>query len=176
MSDNEYEPIPRPWKAEPDHKAFDSSGYGCEIKRVPGLGSLCGYVGIPQAHPWYGLHTDARVTPLDDLDVTDRTSVIDLFLESIGEHADGRVRLGMALDVHWGITFAGHMPDDDAPGIWRFGFDCGHAGDLVPLLAETVGPASRLFAGYVYRDMDYVTGQCARLAAQLRLIARRGTV
>jgi hypothetical protein len=55
----------------------------------------------------------------------------------------------------------------EAP-LWWFGFDCGHAGDLVPELAKQFPLIAEL--GGVYRDRDYVVGETCRMAAQLRRI------
>lgn len=48
-----------PWKGEPDYKEWDAHGYTCYIKRHPSLGHLCGYVVIPNDHPWHGQHYDS---------------------------------------------------------------------------------------------------------------------
>lgn len=41
------------WETEPDHAEWthEESGYRCEIRRVPGMGHLCGYVTLPPGHP-----------------------------------------------------------------------------------------------------------------------------
>lgn len=97
------------------------------------LGHLCGYVGVPRSHPWYGLFCD-------NIDVR----------------------------VHGGLTYCGEelpkrnrlkpYPHDTRLAIWWIGFDCAHAGDLVP--------GSRLRGG-VYRDRDYVFKQIERLVEQV---------
>ena len=74
--------------------------------------------------------------------------------------------------VHGGLTFAGtHVDKDDAT--WWYGFDCGHAGDVVPGI-PVLGAATPLPWGGVseYRDLDYVRGECTDLASQL---AQRAT-
>ena len=43
-----------PWKAEPDRGDWEEQGYACSIRRMPLSGHLCGYVGVPQGHPWFG--------------------------------------------------------------------------------------------------------------------------
>ena len=68
----------------------------------------------------------------------------------------------------------------DAEPVWWFGFDCAHAGDLMPghrsILREIGMPepswASLAGSGYheVYRTVAYVEGQCAMLAFQLQAI------
>jgi hypothetical protein len=44
-----------PWSTEPDEKSWvdAETGLHCFIKRHPGLGHLCGYVGVPPEHPAY---------------------------------------------------------------------------------------------------------------------------
>lgn len=65
------------------------------------------------------------------------------------------------LDVHGGITFAGKF---DEPDIHWIGFDCGHAGDLIPAMDKLL-PGLRMEE--VYRNMNYVTEETENLAKQL---------
>jgi len=46
----------RPWENEPDHAEWvqEPSGYKCRISRMEGSGALCGYVGIPKGHRFWG--------------------------------------------------------------------------------------------------------------------------
>ena len=46
----------RPWENEPDHAEWvqEPSGYKCRISRMEGSGALCGYVGIPKEHRFWG--------------------------------------------------------------------------------------------------------------------------
>src|SRR5579884_1161092 len=46
---------PGPWQDEPDKEQWtdEATGYACLIKRNP-VGALCGYVGVPEGHPWHG--------------------------------------------------------------------------------------------------------------------------
>ena len=50
----------RPWEDEPDHAEWVQavSGYRCRIKRNPITGTLCGYVGIPREHRFWGIGYD----------------------------------------------------------------------------------------------------------------------
>lgn len=41
------------WIDEPDYVSWKHKDYVCEIMRN-GFGSLCGYVTLPESHPWYG--------------------------------------------------------------------------------------------------------------------------
>ena len=50
----------RPWEEEPDHAEWiqEPSGYKCRIKRNETTGTLCGYVGIPKEHRFWGVGYD----------------------------------------------------------------------------------------------------------------------
>jgi hypothetical protein len=58
------------------------------------------------------------------------------------------------LEVHGGVTFNDGV---------RIGFDCAHAGDLVP-------GRDLAHSDDVYRNMAYVKAECKRLAEQLRAV------
>jgi len=135
---------PGPWADEPDKRQWPDreTGLPCLIVRGP-LGALCGYVGVTESHPWFRRDYD--------------DSTVDI-------------------SVHGGLTFAApcspdgdegrsicHVPDPGEPDhMWWFGFDCCHINDLVPG-ARSQYPGS----DDVYRDLDFVAGQCANLARQL---------
>ena len=44
-----------PWTNEPDEVEFEHAGFPCVVSRVPETGALCGYVGLPHGHPWFGM-------------------------------------------------------------------------------------------------------------------------
>jgi hypothetical protein len=69
------------------------------------------------------------------------------------------------ISVHGGLTFSGAIDDGD---LWLLGFDCGHAGDLVPHY-----PGAFQREGDVYRDLEYVEAQCTSLAKQMYEIAKK---
>lgn len=50
----------RPWENEPDHAEWiqEPSGYKCRITRNKTTGTLCGYVGIPKEHKFWGVGYD----------------------------------------------------------------------------------------------------------------------
>ena len=150
-----------PWADEPDKRqwAAEVTGFPCLIVRGP-MGALCGYVGVPASHPAHG-HNYASYGYGDDGERLPR-SALD---EAIND-----------LEAHGGLTFAdgcGHGADESkgichvpGPGepddVWWFGFDCAHAGDLTPRCDAGRG---------MYRDVAYVTGECASLAKQLAAIS-----
>ena len=57
----------RPWENEPDHAEWvqEVSGYKCRISRMEGSGALCGYVGIPKGHRYWGVIYDEGDAELD---------------------------------------------------------------------------------------------------------------
>jgi hypothetical protein len=56
----------RPWENEPDHAEWENEvGYKCRISRMEGSGALCGYVGIPKGHTFWGVIYDEGDEELD---------------------------------------------------------------------------------------------------------------
>lgn len=55
-----------PWKSEPDKVQWidDKTGLYCMIIRGP-VGALCGYVGVPEGHPFYGVKYNGCVRGKD---------------------------------------------------------------------------------------------------------------
>jgi len=153
----------KPWETEPDFKVFESSGLRCVLNRSD-LGCWTGYVAVPADHPWYGLDYNAKpVTPPDPQD--DSMSIVGV------------------ISVHGGLTYSGTFHDSEKHkqvtdlvwgqgGDWYFGFDCAHHMDYMPCMEKYSVRESELL---IYRDIDYATGECARMAAQLAIVGRRRT-
>lgn len=92
-------------------------------------------------------------------------------------------------DVHGGVTYTDGCQDDGGPichasptPAWWIGFDCAHAGDLVPemvMLSKRYG-LSRYRGSIcdrdVYRDVPYVKSEIKRLAAQAAKAEARNEV
>lgn len=132
-----------PWLAEPDKEqwADEATGYPCLLKRSP-LGALCGYVGVPEGHPWHGADYDA-VEPYPDV------------------HG-GLTYASLCQEGPEDETIC-HVPAPGEPEpLWWLGFDCAHSGDLMP--AERHYFDGELYG--TYQTAQYVKDQCARLAAQ----------
>jgi len=74
----------------------------------------------------------------------------------------------LQISVHGGITWSemGEGGEYRTEGLWWFGFDCAHFMDYVPGLNEALG-RRRLLADGEYRNIEYVTNECKRLAEQL---------
>lgn len=125
------------WRIEPNHVDFEAHGLKCAMRRA-GRGQWCGYVGVPTSHYLHGAHHDNSI-------------VCDI-------------------EVHGGLTWSDGTPAN-APfpqgGLWWFGFDCAHMGDVTPYDAEQDN-----FCCFdsVYRDQEYVMNECHKLAEQLSKI------
>ena len=71
------------------------------------------------------------------------------------------------VEVHGGLTFASEGDGEKwEKGYWWVGFDCGHAGDLVPLISELPLISEYPIPG-IYRNFAYVRAQIKNLAEQL---------
>lgn len=131
------------WQDEPDKVQWvdPETDLDCLIVRNRG-GALCGYVGVGPDHPFHG-------RSYENVDV----------------------------DVHGGLTFAEHCAPGEpiegichraAPGrpdpVWWLGFDCAHAFDVSPRWRL---PGDIVDYPEVYRDMEFVVGECEGLAKQL---------
>lgn len=157
-----------PWTSEPDDLRFtdEATGYDCHIVRVKHSGHLCGYVRIPEGHPLHGVSYSESVPPALAEHIervkngpVGKRGVIDILCLALG---DGDMSAGALFNVHGGITYSAQEDD----GYW-YGFDCAHCDDLCP--------ASRYAFEFgergEYRDIEYVKGECASLAAQLHRLA-----
>lgn len=124
---------------------FESHGFQCLVVNCRGS-HLCGYVGIPEGHPWYRTDYD-------------------------GVRVDGDY-----VDVHGGLTFADdHVLAGEKPaGVWWIGFDCAHSGDRIGgPNGDDVSSALRRGRSGVWRDEAFVRGECEKLAKQAALVVRQ---
>lgn len=142
-----------PWQHEPDKEqwADPATGLPCLVKRNM-FGSLCGYVGVSEGHPWFG--KDAGDI---DADAHGGLNYADFCEDGPEAH-----------------TIC-HIPGPGEPDrVYWVGFDCGHAWDLQPgMMASQRGilPPDLLAhfrESTTYRDITYVKAWCARLAAQAK--------
>jgi hypothetical protein len=146
-----------PWLSEPDLLSWRDPATALPCMIArTPLGHLCGYVGVFRGHKAYGLPFDA---------------------------VDARVHGGLT----WGSTQKELEPRRSVGRqAWFFGFDCAHAGDLIPgvdtsemkkltdalldSLPVPVPPGFRQAferTANVYRTFDYVKAEVTDLAAQL---------
>jgi len=125
-----------PWQSEPDRMEFESNGFTCLLLRSE-LGVWCGYVAIPEGHPWHGRHYD-----------------------EVPAEAHGG--LTFAEQCTGAIC---HVPKPgESENVWWIGFDCGHALDFVPSLFTGRFAASMLH--WSYRDVAYARTETEKLAQQ----------
>ena len=103
------------------------------------LGFLCGYVCVPEGHPW---HEKDYSTAL------------------CGHDGCYNHTLGRCIEVHGGVTYAGDL----GGGGWWLGFDCGHGGDLVPGLRRFHGEVYR-DEKYVTEQCEKMARQLADVEA-----------
>lgn len=141
------------WELEPNIKFGRYRKHKWMVLRHNDMGFLCGYVAVRPNQAYHGCHYD---------------SVPARFIEA-----------------HGGLTFAGtftrkriieRYPDlgtdfnrfirkDD----WWLGYDCGHAGDLSPLM----GLRGLSFYDDTYRDMEYCENQCREMIDQIHNLKLR---
>jgi len=142
-----------PWDTEPDKVQWPDplTGMPCLAVRQFSNGNWCGYVGVPEGHPFFGL--DDTNDKLCNIEVHGGLTFSGPCREHNKEH---------------GIC---HRPDPGEPDhVWWFGFDCCHALDLAPGMVATIkkyGTGTGEFPGDKYRDLAYVKSECAELAKQL---------
>jgi hypothetical protein len=152
---------PGPWVSEPDKAQWQdpATGLPCLIVRnVCVTGALCGYVGVPELHPYYGKKfTD------DDLYLSVHCGLS--FSGPCQTHGDMMVSVC-------------HVPAEGEPdNVWWLGFDCAHAWDFPPRLNANIvrimgrreDSIHEIF-GEVYRDFAYVKSEVTKLAAQLAAV------
>lgn len=151
-----------PWLNEPDKIQYvdEVTGYPCLVKRNP-VGALCGYVGVPEGHPWFGKN-------YDDVDAQVHGYLTYASFCQEGDEAHSIC----------------HIP---APGesdhVWWLGFDCGHSMDICPRMEadyrrrfdETGNSIWDNFydshPGRSYKTVGYVREQNALLAQQVKAVA-----
>ena len=145
------------------------------------MGHRCGYVQVPEEHPWFGLQyfdaADGRKRPMrpmhemfPNMTESDRETP-DFSVESSGiEHG---ATIDSKVSAHGGLTFSDTQPSPLADEGWWFGFDCAHAWDAKD---PSIMSASALDleakygfgdTGNVIRTTGYVEEQCRGLAEQI---------
>ena len=167
-----------PWITEPDHVMWmdPTTGYLCTVERHPNFGFLCGYVGIPSGHMLHSVGYSQPIwacdcQPSEGVNTKDFGDRADIFNKGIKgkvfHHCATPERL--TSEAHGGLTYSGsgspgRVGSDD--GVWFFGFDCGHAGDLTPGLTKYKG--AEFDKGWeTYRELNYVKGMVTDLAKEL---------
>lgn len=175
----------KPWETEPTELHFEAHGLKCIAYREHSHGAWRGYVGVPASSPLYGIGY-ADVIPYPDTWKEqavnlDQVDILQLFLTALDPDAvpAAHAPLTIVFPSHRGLSFAGHI--EDFPELWFFGFDCAHAGDLVPEFEEVYARLARELPDIPgwpslhgtprqpreYRTLEYVKGVCERLAQRL---------
>jgi hypothetical protein len=182
-----------PWETEPDSLDFEADGLPCAMRRIP-RGNWCGYVGVGPEHPLFGLPTNHLLklpsSWFEGRRGLEGTGPFDLFIHlARGRELTDACEISLALQVHGGVNYAeDHVPDGKPDGRWWFGFDCGHAGDYMPFntnidrimdemvdsmpeeVRNTMRKIVRGREHTIYRDQQYVVGECQSLAVQLNAV------
>jgi hypothetical protein len=147
---------PGPWQDEPDKEqwADEATGLPCLIKRSWGGGSFCGYVGVSEGHPWFGVGL--------------------IYLEDAVEVHDGLSYADFCEEGPEGTTIC-HVP---APGeldrVWWLGFSCGGTWDVRPAMDardRERGLPVICDEDDTYKTVAYVKAECASLARQAALVS-----
>lgn len=128
-----------PWLEEPDKRQWQDpeTGLPCLIVRNP-IGALCGYVGVAEGHPLFGL---------------------DYMRVYVNVHG-GLTFSGACQESSPAESSICHVVAGDEK-VWWLGFDTAHLGDLIPGM-----PNHRWWDEY-YRDLRYVEMQVKSLAKQI---------
>ena len=150
------------WPDEPNTKDWECAGLQCALRRGPS-GHWCGYVGLPQSHPLFGLGCGDEspalvgfVERLKNSKMPENPSFSLLISCLSGEFKPSP---DIAFEVHGGLTYArdGSFIFGNS-NLWVFGFDCNHCDDYAPKSHGSDG---------IYRDIDYTTKETEKLARQL---------
>lgn len=135
-----------PWNNEPDRVEWRSEGtprLPCLIVRGPS-GALCGYVGVPDGHPYHGQEGGF------DVDCHGGVTYTAPCVE--GAHIC-------------------HVPQAGEPDtVWWIGFDCAHSCDIRPADYNHQRWDSSMPAHY--REIDFVRREVNALAVQLQRVAK----
>lgn len=120
-----------PWQNEPNRVEWQHLGVTCIAHRGFG-GSWCGYASVLPNHPFHG---------------------------------KGYSEIYDKISVHGGLTYSSacqghicHTPAEEQPdNLWWFGFDCDHAGDLMPALRSRLVKLGQDFNSPLFHEDHYWT-------------------
>lgn len=133
------------WDDEPDKIQWQDgeTGYPCLIHRNPGIGNLCGYVGLSPGHPFYEK----------------------AYSEGPEDHAHGGLTYSdFCQDVKCEEEGVCHVVEEgEEEKIWWLGFDCHHCWDFAPGMSAYSSPDQ------TYKNVAYVKAECAQLAKDLKV-------
>lgn len=117
-----------------ERREFEHAGLRCFVVGLA-MGHRCGYVAVPEGHPWHGLGCDEPIPsprtappigePVDDYGMA---AILPALFGKLDDPATLE-RLDLNVRVHGGVTWTGPI-EELAGEAWLIGFDCGHAFDL----------------------------------------------
>lgn len=148
---------------------FKHAGLFCAVSRMSHNGVLNGYCAVPESHSLYGKNYSHEIEIPDIESVPFNGKVIGLLCVDQEKAQANILRLDMAINVHYGLTYAApslwNIEEDLLGKLWWFGFDTNHSGDLAPIESEI----SRKYRhrGNTYKDFSFVLAQTQQLADQL---------
>ncbi len=168
----EWTTLPRlksgPWDKEPDKAQWQySPTIACMVHRGGGQ-AWCGYVGVTEGHPLFGMEYDEVETKYN-LDVHGGLTFSAL--------CDG--------DEEKGICHVATDENGKPIEAWWLGFDCAHYTDIRPNFADKymLQHDEEMATKYplahhdeVYRDYAYVRAETERLAEQIDALDKNVTV
>lgn len=131
------------------------------------FGHRCGYVRVPDGHPWAGLRY------WDRKDGVKRRMIEDGPMAGAPDYGDPNVpvedEIRRQIAVHGDLSYSDWGPVVvGAPEGWWFGFDCAHPSDLPDPAIDLLKLRNRRFTENAeIRSNAYVRGQCEALARQL---------
>lgn len=186
--------INQEWEKEKESKRFTHKGYPCKIRRHEEMGHLCGYVGVPKSHILYGLSYGMKSRLLKKAMERVMNKPTDMDTVGVGLLLNAMIgnihpTLENVVEVHGGVTFADFQRNSK---LWWIGFDCNHCNDLAPymedyslgaiakhlkveidssFLGEMDRMANKMRRGKTYKNMDYVSEECRKLAEQFKEIS-----
>ncbi len=186
-----------PWDSEPDKVQWldETTGLPCLIVRGP-VGALCGYVGVDGGHFYYGKSCDDVDASVHG-GLTFAHSCAQHSEQDFAKFCASREKLEQQAQLYpigdaarslakWKSAYGNyaeyvrlceessicHRPEPGEPDcIWWFGFDCAHAGDVVPGMSEFGLTTMSGKWGETYKDFDWVKAEVESLAKQLRAAA-----
>lgn len=132
-------------------RTWEAHGLACAVIWIasPLRGHRCGYVRVPEGHPFHGL-SYSDPSPIGPVEFTERAvddagmgGMIAALAETLDEWSG---RIEGALAVHGGVTFAGEIRIAGTSDGWWFGFDCAHHQDTPAIwtLERTAAETERL--------------------------------
>jgi hypothetical protein len=170
------------WKVESD---FEHVGLRCVVIMTE-MGYRCGYVGITQDHPLFGLDYGKKSKYLKFTDIAEdsmgQRGIFSLVSLSFDENKEF-ISPDCYFDVHGSITYAGGGKGSTYPvdsDLWWFGYDCAHAGDDKDLSilderyreVELQMRSEIVYDRGVVRSNEYCVNECKSLAEQLSKIRK----